>query len=103
MKTGQLSVVVPCWWAVITAHADHQEQRQFQVVDDVAQGVAGSKKPVHWIITTGRLPPSNSPAAITIASPSRQARTRYRPGSALERRLPLAQFGVGNQESRRRE
>src|SRR5262249_54261089 len=26
---------------VITAHANHQEQRQLQVVDDVAQGIAG--------------------------------------------------------------
>src|SRR5215510_5810660 len=41
-----------------------------------------SKKPVHWIITIGCLPPRINPAAMAIASPSRHARIRCRPGSA---------------------
>ena len=75
MKTGQVSAVLPLLMGVVAAHADDEEQRQLQVVDDVARAQSpASNRPVHWIITTGRLPPRSRPAATAMASPSRQTR-----------------------------
>src|SRR5262249_18067033 len=34
-------------------------------------------RPVHWITTTGRAPPSNRPAATPMASPSRHGRISF--------------------------
>src|SRR6516225_5108417 len=59
-----------------------QNSGSFRSWTTLRKASPASKKPVHWIMTTGRFPPRSNPAATAIASPSRQTRMSCTLGSA---------------------